>query len=190
MKWAQLGLDYIRALTGPIFWLVLVILFRKQLATLIGRIKKFSGFGATAEFESRARQADNAASKLAKGAASGQKGAFTTTDTTSRNHRDDRISSTDAIVRAWDEVEDVVVRLSGSITLSAATSEHPARSGAIQRIVNELEKQGRIPDGASQVVQDLQSMRNQLVHDPDMVLTAKAADSLLNAIKQLKNALE
>lgn len=56
MDVARLVLDYLQVITWPLLVPVGVLLFRKQLAVLIGRIKKLSFGGFDIELDVRARR--------------------------------------------------------------------------------------------------------------------------------------
>lgn len=193
VKWAQLLLDYIRVLAWPSVGIAFVLLFRTQLASLVGNLKEASGLGVTLKFEKDARQVETASRSLRllpKATTPKGKRQLMSTEAiaptglpTPNKVPEDGISSVGEIMRAWAQVEGVVAKLSDQMGL------HSARPVNIQLVVEELEKQGHIGGGALEVVRNLQRMRNQLVHDPDMVLTASAADSLLSAIRELKNTL-
>lgn len=201
MDVARLVLDYLRVITWPLIVLVCVLLFRKQLAVLIGRIKKFSGFGIDVEMESRARRVGPASEAMPElaAAAKGSAHEFSISaviplagaanenapapQPIEGNRQGDGVYQVGRVLSAWADVNSVAA------TLSEQLGQPPGRAVNVQGVVEKLKKQDRISDEAVDVVRELQQIRNQLIQDPNVVLTTDAADSLLNAIRNLVGAL-
>jgi hypothetical protein len=60
MNWAHLILNYLQALVWPAFAMVVVVLFRNQIAKLVQNMTSIKAFGAQAEFKALEQQLENA----------------------------------------------------------------------------------------------------------------------------------
>ena len=102
------------------------------------------------------------------------------------------VSSFEQIIRAWVQLEQNAKGLDEEMDLLPSKSPgNSMRAGStfvVIQVVRELEKRGDLEVGTADLVKRLQSMRNQLVHNPD-ILSAKTADSILRGIREVARAL-
>ena len=182
MELARLVLDYLRVLAWPAVLIVAVFFFRVQLGSLVERVTEASAFGGTVKLESQARQVQEAVASFSSPGSLDRKTASGQNET--GNRQNDGISSVGNIVRAWAEVEIVAKRIYEQM------GNQPRRGVFVLRVVEDLVSRELISPDAAGVVRELFEIRNKLVHDPSVVLTANAADALLIAIKNFRITLE
>lgn len=182
MELARLVLDYLRVLAWPSVLIVAVFFFRVQLGSLVERVTEASAFGGTVKLESQARQVQEAVASFSSPRSLDGKTA--NGENKIGNRQDDGMSSVGNIVRAWAEVEIVAKRLYEQM------GNQPRRGVFVLRVVEELVSRELISADAVSVVRELFEIRNKLIHDPNVVLTANAADALLMAIRNFRITLE
>ncbi|MFE0275689.1 hypothetical protein ACFWZY_26860 [Streptomyces sp. NPDC058992] len=202
MSW-QMALEYLRTLIWPAVVLTLGFTFRKQLASLFGRVESVETPLGTVAFE---KQADAVAQEAAQieSEMAGQLAAAGTTqpeeqdtetpETPSRepqqNKRPQGASSdfsdlfelaetetTAAVMAAWREVEKA---------LKAAGAKHGIARVSSRALAN----MGLLSDELARSVEDLRHLRNRVVHEGDILLTKSGARSYITAAQRIVEALE
>lgn len=177
MEIAELVLKFLQALVWPIVAVVAVVVFRRQLAGLFARITEASIFGATIKLEESAERAAAKSDDIPE-----------LSDPLARSEPVEKINSPQAaagsMISAWAAVESVTARIGQALSLTGSSGRSPSR------IVRELYARDLISAEAFSVAQDLQSVRNQLVHGGlDLELSISAAANFVEAAEQLRVAL-
>lgn len=197
MRWAELVLDYVRTLAWPGVTVVALVLFRGPLGDLIDRITEFSAFGAAAKFEDRANRAARAGSSLPDLA-----GANDVSDATPRRRRKVSVTAPPAeitlvapqgsvltdnlgrVVGQWLEVERVARTIGETLDLPFGQRTN------VRTVTRTLQKQNKVSQELVSLAEDLQSIRNDLVHGNRAIpLTPIATESLVAAMRNLELGL-
>ncbi|MEU8716418.1 hypothetical protein [Streptomyces sp. NPDC048663] len=202
MSW-QMALEYLRTLVWPTVVLTLGFTFRKQLASLFGRVESVETPLGTVAFE---KQADAVAQEAAE-IESAMAGELAATETinpeiedvetqeipsrepqqiTRPQHSNSDFSdlfelaeteTTAAVMAAWREVERAVKAAGRKHGLAPITSQT-------------LSGMGLLSDELARSVEDLRHLRNRVVHEGDILLTKSGARSYITAAQRIIEALE
>ncbi|MFI1973004.1 hypothetical protein [Streptomyces cinnamoneus] len=202
MSW-QMALEYLRTLIWPAVVLTLGFTFRKQLASLFGRVESVETPLGTVAFE---KQADAVAQEAAE-IESEMAGQLAAAGPTHPEGEDAEIpesptgepqpitrpqgpasnfsevfelaetEATAAVMAAWREVE---------IALKATGSKHGIARVSSRTLAN----MGLLSDELARSVDDLRHLRNRVVHEGDILLTKSGARSYITAAQRIVEALE
>jgi hypothetical protein len=162
-----------KALAWPITFVVVALLFRKQLISLLGALKKGKVGPAEFEFEREVRQIESAAADLPSA------------PTSSEVAREAASNPRGAVLEAWLKLEDQAIDLALSRGLTNATARRYAL-GAI----NGIRKSGLLKDEYLRVLEELQELRNRAAHDPDFTSSPDAVLSYVRLAADLGQELE
>lgn len=202
MSW-QMALEYLRALIWPAVVLTLGFTFRKQLASLFGRVESVETPLGTVAFE---KQADAVAQEAAEieSEMAGQLAAAETPQSEMEDTENPEApgsepsqitqpqavasdfsdlfelaetGTTAAVMAAWREVERAL-KSTGSKHGIARVSSHT------------LANMGLLSDDLARSVDDLRHLRNRVVHEGDILLTKSGARSYITAAQRIVEALE
>lgn len=202
MSW-QMALEYLRTLVWPAVVLTLGFTFRKQLASLFGRVESVETPLGTVAFEKQAdavaQEAAEIESEMAGELAAAQTNTSEIDDVETREistgepqqiTRPQNLSSdfsdlfelaetetTAAVMAAWREVERAVKTAGIKHGLTPITSQT-------------LSGMGLLSDELARSVEDLRHLRNRVVHEGDILLTKSGARSYITAAQRIVEALE
>ncbi|MBZ9637925.1 hypothetical protein K8369_00500 [Streptomyces sp. PSKA30] len=198
-----MALEYLRTLIWPAVVLTLGFTFRKQLASLFGRVESVETPLGTVAFE---KQADAVAQEAAE-IESEMAGQLAAAETTQPEVEDTETpetpgggpqqitqpqaassdfsdlfelaetETTAAVMAAWREVERA---------LKGAGSKHGIGRISSQALAN----MGLLSDDLARSVEDLRHLRNRVVHEGDILLTKSGARSYITAAQRIVEALE
>ncbi|MER6114659.1 hypothetical protein [Streptomyces sp. NPDC001743] len=204
MSW-EMALDYIRALIWPSVVLILGFTFRRQLRTLFGRVESVETPLGSVAFEKQAeavaQEAAEIENEIASEVAAAENSTTRNEESDSRNpeerdeepsyttnerpRQEDRFGeiydqvhfdTTSAVLSAWREVERALRRAARENGITRITPRQASAHGLLSR---EL--------GRS--VEDLHQLRNRVVHEGDITLTASGAKSYVTAAQRIVDAL-
>lgn len=91
------------------------------------------------------------------------------------------------IIRSWTEIEDKASRLGEAMGMPKDNRGRITRI-SVQKVLEELVDRGILSPTWITIARELQSMRNQFVHKPDLV-SVGSADSLLGSMRDLSYLL-
>ena len=174
-----------------VIWPALLLIFRKQIVGLLGRLVRATAGGVSLEFK---ETVDDARAQLQEFRVlqNSQKPADRTSDFRQDFQFQDNLylesSYVGLVVRAWSGVQKVAKTLQEQM-FPESYSKHSADNTRVANVVRELYKRGLVSAQVLNVVRNLQSLRNQMVHDQEKI-GVSAADSLLVAIKDLEIILK
>ncbi|MEU3253022.1 hypothetical protein [Streptomyces sp. NPDC006997] len=201
MSW-QMALEYIRTLIWPIVVLTLGFTFRRQLASLFGRVESVETPLGTIAFEKQADAVAQEAAEIESEMANELAAAQTLPEEkdTERNPTEEpteklkaarpassssgfaeifelaETETTAAVLAAWREVERA---------LKGAVAERGNRQVSPQTLYNK----GLLTYELSRSVEDLRNLRNRVVHEGDILLTRSGARSYITAAERIVEAL-
>ncbi|WP_127354351.1 hypothetical protein [Actinacidiphila soli] len=202
MSW-QMALEYLRTLVWPAVVLALGFTFRKQLASLFGRVESVETPLGTVAFEKQADAVAQEAAEIGSEMASELAAAETvhpevedaeTPEIPSRELQQiarpqysgsdfsdlfelAETETTAAVMAAWREVERA---------LKAAAAKH----GVARVSPESLYNIGLLSGELARSVEDLRSLRNRVVQEGDILLTKSGARSYITAAQSIVEALE
>ncbi|WP_158719309.1 hypothetical protein [Streptomyces sp. NBRC 110035] len=202
MSW-QMALEYLRTLVWPAVVLTLGFTFRKQLASLFGRVESVETPLGTVAFEKQAdavaQEAAEIGSEMASELAAAETAHPAIEDTekpeipseepqqiTRPQYSGSDLSdlfelaeteTTAAVMAAWREVERA---------LKAAGTKH----GVARISPQTLSNMGLLSDELARSVEDLRHLRNRVAHEGDILLTKSGARSYITAAQRIVEALE
>ncbi|WP_159037155.1 hypothetical protein [Streptomyces specialis] len=198
-----MALEYLRTLVWPAVVLTLGFTFRKQLASLFGRVESVETPLGTVAFEKQADAVAQEAAEIGSEMASELAAAETvhpviedtekpqipsekpqqiTRPLYSASDLSDlfelaETETTAAVMAAWREVERA---------LKAAGIKH----GVARISPQTLSGMGLLSDELARSVEDLRHLRNRVVHEGDILLTKSGARSYITAAQRIVEALE
>lgn len=100
---------------------------------------------------------------------------------------DERDTYMGRIIRSWTEIEDKASRLGRAMGMPLDNRGRIARN-SVQNVLEELVERGMLSPTWITIAMELQSMRNQFVHKPNLV-SVGSADSLLGSMRDLSYLL-
>jgi hypothetical protein len=208
MEWWRLVLDYLQVLIWPAVVVFGMILFKRQISSLLGRLTKASALGVSIETAQEIDQAAEVAAEAAveanpvehaphagnenvappKAEAARPEGTAEFYRSISRyldSWRTDLASPdfTGEVLHHWRGVESAAQDLAGSLGMRRTTS--------VGRIVAEAAKRGLATPSTVDLANRLSSIRHRLVHQgPSAVeLTVAGAESLMSSMDTLAELL-
>lgn len=169
-------------------------LFRRPLASLLGRATELTAFGLSIKTEKDAQKlairsqvlpevttATGEADQLVAYSLTTAQPTITGKEPTAGPFG---LSSEMQVFRGWVELEKILRKLSGEMGIP------PGPVVDVRRVADELRKRKYISDETAVFIGDLQAMRNDLVDSSKVAfLTDSAADSLLISINQIIGVL-
>lgn len=214
MCWALLVLRYVRALVWPALVVGMVLLFREQLRSLIGRISEVSGGGVSVKVREDAKTAEALADALPD-AVDTPSGDVTIQDVAAEgvragNTAPPRVQESDPATepKAFDAMKTEAYfdlqREGGSVLPPSATGVltvwrnveraaaelgrrlglTPRESRNVTRVVGAAYGRGLVSQVAVQLAEQMQKIRNEIVHE-DSNLDVGTADSIMRSMSLL-----
>lgn len=165
----------VESLAWPLATVVVAILFRKQLISLLARLRKGKVGPAEFEFEEGVRALEKEASDI-PGTPS-RVGTPTISLVTSNPRA--------AILEAWLEVEDQATTLALTKDLVRPTARRNPMG-----VLRGLESSDILSDEHKAILAQLRNLRNQAAHEPDFSPSADSVLSYVQLSRDLKNELE
>jgi hypothetical protein len=179
---AELVLEYLKVLAWPAVVLGAVVLFRRSLIRLLGRIREASAFGATVRLEEEAEQVAEASRQIPETQDSSQNVPQVDADP-AWAASDDHALGSGRMLLAWSRLEN----MAGYAASLIGADQHLSVSRVLQR----LSSRGLLSAEAVGVARGLQAIRNQLVHATnDIFLTTATVNDFVTASRELAAALE
>lgn len=183
--------EFIAALTDALAWpaaaVLVMALLRKEIRQLIPDLREFEYKGFRLQFEREVEKA-SADLQLAQRAASLKGGPASEDVETSRIRDLSDISPRAAVLEAWRQVEEELVRV------ASARGEQTSAQKMIHAAVRALEEEGIVVPNAQASIERLRRLRNDAAHAPDFALSpvdAREYAALTTLIKELlRKALE
>lgn len=186
MVWANYGLDVVQVLAWP----VVVVIFRRQIIALLGRLTKATAGGLSLEFQ---REAEQAKTQL-RGLRLENLFLEAPTDRSQfyqlqakEAEIDEASSYVGQVIRAWARIENLASRFSNQMGLVEGSNRR-WRPTSVRGVVEAFHERGLISAEVLEIAKNLQGMRNRLAHEPD-VIGVSAAEALLSAIRELEQML-
>ena len=183
MRWAVFGLSVLRTL----IWPAVIFAFREQIIVLFARIIRAKVGGISVEFQEQAVQARSQLKQLRVENLPEDNESPNSSLTwflKSESEIDLEASYVGQVIRAWARIEKIAGNLSEQLKIGP-DSRHLGRPIQVRRVVEELKNRKLVPAQTVKVVQDIQKLRNRLVHEPENI-GVSAAEVLLSAIKELE----
>jgi hypothetical protein len=192
---AELVLSYIQALVWPSVVLYLILAFREQLAAILSRVVEASAFGATVKLDASARHAavvSEALPELSHIPSDSEESAISWA---ARRAVPDRAAdrygqavwasetTLGRILARWNRVERAASTLGEKLGLDSR------RTFNVRHVVGVAVDRGVLSNDVRGLANELQSIRNELVHGKSPGLSASAADDLVSAMARLEFAL-
>lgn len=186
MAWATYVLHVVQVLAWPI----VVIIFRKEIIALLGRLTKASAGGVSLEFQKEAEQAKTQLQGLRLESLLLEAPADRTLRYQGQGTRveiDEASSYVGQVIRAWARIENLAIEFAERLDIVESLNSRLRRPN-VRRVMEALHARGLISAEVLEIVKNLQGMRNRLAHDPD-VIGVSAAEALLSAIRELEQIL-
>ncbi|MFJ6899465.1 hypothetical protein [Streptomyces hokutonensis] len=206
MSW-EMALEYIRTLIWPIVVLVLGFTFRRQLASLFGRLQSLETPLGTAAFERQAAAVAQEAAEIENEIADELAAAGTENpdsgDTEERRapltedsepthlpgNRRNSPENTFSDLLNLAETQTTEAILAAWREIDKAIKQTASEAGLSRVSTQAIKASGILPDELARSVDDLKQLRNRVVHQGDIVLTPSGARSYITAAKRIVDAL-
>lgn len=150
-------------LSWPVLILVIVLIFRRQIAGLIGRIRSYEGLGQKLTFGDQLAETEDSVDAAVESIASSPDGTDAPTrpalDSADPLAREAEENPSFAVIQGW---EGLSRSLQGLITTALGPGRGTPKS--IPRATRELERAGIVNDRFVQAVEELRQLRNKVAH--------------------------
>jgi hypothetical protein len=152
-------LDFVASLVGSLAWpfaaVIIALVFHKQIATLLAKVKTLKWGDAAVDFTDKLDKAESEVDALS--VPQGEQTLPPPPAPSGRFHDLLAISPNAAILDTWAEVESEIAKLGSHHGLT----ESPARPS---RLGDELVKTGVLPIGFTKMIHEMRLMRNAAAH--------------------------
>jgi hypothetical protein len=160
MNGFQFASSLVSSLVWPLVVIVLVVIFRKQLAGLIGRITSYKGMGQELTFGDRLADAENSVEEAAR-SASIDKGEAEQIETGPNPlAREADANPSFVVIRSWEQVVSALNDLAGA----ALPGRYMPSRGFSSSLLRELQKVGLVNPDFVTAVMELRDLRNRVAH--------------------------
>ena len=169
-------LSLVETLAWPMTVLILVLLFRKEVRGLAGRLSTFKYKDVVAKFEKELREAEKAALEVTpeiKGEQAESSDQEFELANLGRLERVAEVSPRAAISEAWIEVEQAARQLASKVGDTGRVESSP------YRLAKFLSSRGVLDESAGAFYNQLRTLRNEAVHKPDFVIEPDDAQRYL-----------
>jgi hypothetical protein len=161
MNWLQFASSLISSLAWPLVVIILVVIFRRQLAHLIGRIKSYKGMGQELTFGDRLADAENSVEEAVSTDTTGK------TDPEQADEIEPNPLALEAeanpsfvVIRSYEQVASALSDLAGA----APQKVNPELRRMPAVVLRELQKSGLISAEMARAVNELRYLRNSVAH--------------------------
>lgn len=178
MDWLTFFSDVVGSIAWPVAIVVVILVFRDQLAKLLPSLEALEYKDFKLKFEKRVAQAEKQFEDIVDTQASSERAVvgedrFDTARTLAA------VAPSAAIVEAWKlfeyELRDGARRM--NLDVSATLPVH--------RLLRDLEQRGLLPRDVVATAQELRGLRNEAAHVPDMYLPSEHAEEYVSLIARL-----
>lgn len=160
MNGLQFASSLISSLVWPMVALVLVAVFRKPLADLIGRIKSYKGLGQELTFGDRLADAENSVEEAARSSPIDKGESEQIESKPSPLTREAEANPSFVIIRSWELVASALSDLVGATIVM-----HGNRSAVFSAALLEpLQRAGFVSTETAVAVRELRELRNKVAH--------------------------
>ena len=161
MNGLQFASSLVTSLAWPLVVIVLVIIFRKNVADLIGRIKSYKGLGQELTFGDRLAEAENSVEEAVKTASIGQ----ADLEAADEIEPDPLIQGAEAnpsfvVIRSWEQVVSAMEDLAGAGLPRDKVRPRSASSALLRGLQNSR----LISAEFANAIRELRDLRNQVAH--------------------------
>ncbi|MFI5849118.1 hypothetical protein ACIA8B_24110 [Micromonospora chalcea] len=175
-------------LSWPVVVAVVVVIFRRPLRELIGRIRSYEGLGQRIDFGEKLAGAENSVDQAVGGIETDQ-GVAADEDLTTESPlvREAEANPSFVIISAWERLTGALADLVGATT--NGISRRPTRAPA--SMLRELERSEVVNAAYVRAVDDLRALRNQVAHGQhnptagEAIAYADSAEELVRAAQVL-----
>lgn len=177
----------VEALAWPITILIIIFLFKKELAKIFTRLSSFK----YKEFEAQFNLGLDTAEEKAKELPIEQRGDIKLTGSAevvfdskyARLREIAKLSPRSAISSAWFEVENVLYEI------NKESLKYNAPSFKLSQVLNDLVKKELISNSANDIFRELRQLRNQSVHYPEFAINQDEAERYIDVALKLSGEL-
>lgn len=156
----QFASSLVGSLAWPLVVVILFIIFRNQVAALIGRIKSYKGLGQELTFGDRLAETENSVEEAINNPALDQ-GDLDQIDKIEPNPlaREAEANPSFVVIRAWEQVR---LSLDALTEVGLTKIYWKVRSGP--NLITELRKANLINDDTAEALKELRDLRNSVAH--------------------------
>jgi hypothetical protein len=154
------GLSFASSLIGHLVWPLVVagaiVIFRKPLSELIGRVRHYEGLGQRMDFGPALAEAEDAVGKAVHDAPRAEKQAQ---NEPSSLAREAEVNPSYVVLQAWEQLSAAIADLAGIVLPGQRIGQWNS-----WRFLPELQKRELLTADLVNAVNDLRNLRNQVAH--------------------------
>jgi hypothetical protein len=189
MNGLQFASSFVSSLAWPLVVIVLVVIFRKQLAHLIGRIKSYKGLGQEVTFGERLADAENSVEEAASSVPVDKAEPGPVEVEPSPLVQEAELNPSFVVIRSWG---DVVKALNNLARIALRGWPSYGLQGYSPSALRDLQESGVVKPSFVTAVTELHDLRNKVahgLHNPtpgEAVTYANSASQLVSTAERIR----